>query len=129
MAPTGAPSIGHTCAIGVRRARPDRAATVARGQACRRHRLLDLGDAALEHHEVLAAGDRARVQQQRRRALERRVGDDDAARDRADLEDAERGPAHQTNRNASFSVQRRSRVKCTAVVRPSPVGLAMVNEV
>ena len=34
-----------------------------------------------------------------------------------------------TKRNASFIVQRRSRVNDSAVVMPSPVGEAMVNEV
>ncbi len=36
---------------------------------------------------------------------------------------------HQTKRKASLSAQRRSRVKLTAVVSPSPVGEAIVNDV
>ena len=69
------------------------------------------------------------MQQHRRRALEPRVGRDHATRDRRDLEHAERGAAgrHQTKRNASLSVQRRSRVKLTRGGQPSPVGRAMVK--
>ena len=36
---------------------------------------------------------------------------------------------HQTMRNAPTSVQRRQREKLRGLVKPSPVGLAMVNEV
>jgi len=37
-------------------------------------------------------------------------------------------PDSYTMRKASFNVQRRSRLKLTGLVSPSPVGLAMVNE-
>ena len=58
-----------------------------------------------------------------------RIRSDDAPCNRPHLEYSECRTAHYTKRNASLSVQRRSRVKCIAVVSPSPVGLAIVNEV
>ena len=76
---------------------------------------------------VLVEGDVAAVDESFR------VGTD-VAGDRAELHQRQRrrrrgGRRAHTNRKYSFRVQRRSRVKFRTVVRPSPVGDAMVNDV
>jgi hypothetical protein len=94
------------------------------------HRLADHVHLAGDDHQVLAARHRARGQERHLGALHHRVGHHQPAGDERQLEDAQRRTGHRyTKRKESFRVQRRSRVKWTAVVRPSPVGLAMVKEV
>jgi hypothetical protein len=66
---------------------------VAGGQLAGGHRLLDLGDPAGQHHQQLAARQRPRRQEHRRRALERGVGDADAAGHGGELEQPSAGPS------------------------------------
>ena len=114
---------------------------IARDVGADAERLLDGGDAPLHQHQELPRADRVGAHQHDRRALEHGVRDAVAARDRRELDQRQRALAarvvaavvrargHHTIRKYSFNVQRRSRVKLRAVVSPSPVGDAIVNDV
>ena len=100
---------------------------------------VDGGDLAGDQHQELARAHRPAFGERDRRALDHRVRDRVAARDRRELDQRQRGiggiagvvlgfgsVAH-TKRKYSFSVQRRSRVKLSTVVSPSPVGDAIID--
>ena len=102
--------------------------------------LVDGGDLAGDQDQKLARAHGPALGERDRRALDHGVGDRIAARDRRELDQRQRWPGREasivpprqvahTKRKCSFSVQRRSRVKLSTVVSPSPVGEAMVNEV
>ncbi len=127
---TAGPSSG--CACGRNSAIDDAIAADLQAGA---ERLVDGGDLAGDQHQELARAHRPAVGERDRRALDHGVGDRIAARDRRELDQRQRGTrmstlvvAH-TKRKCSLSVQRRSRVKLSTVVKPSPVGDAIVNDV
>ena len=93
-------------------------------------RFLDRGGRAADDDQVAAAADGAGLDHGDGRFLQQRVGAVDAVGDAAELDDRDgRVFPHQTILNAPTSVQRRQREKLRGLVMPSPVGLAMVNEV
>src|SRR5438270_205291 len=98
---------------------------VSRATRCSLHRLKV---PAPVEHQVLPRRRRLAEEQFDRRAFRHSVGSDHAARERRHLEQPQR-LAGQTILNLSLRVQRRSRVKVRAVVRPSPEEPAMVQAV
>ena len=95
-----------------------------------RQGLLDLGDRTADEHQIATRLDRARTKQIDFRSLDHRVGGLQADGDAGEIEKSESRFDHrgQTIRKESLSTQRRIRLKLKGLVRPSPVGLAMVNE-
>ena len=112
-----------------RAGRRDPAAGLADGERFV-ERFLDRGGRAADDDEVAAAADGAGLDHGDGGLLQQRVGAVDAVGDAAELDDRDGGIfPHQTILNAPTSVQRRQREKLRGLVMPSPVGLAMVNEV
>ena len=103
-------------------------ARAAVGQALA-ERLLDRRGRAADEREVAAAGDRAALHEGDRRLLQHGVGGGHPGRDVAELDDGNRGVfLHHVILKWSTSTQRRQRENDRGPVSPSPVGLAMVNE-
>ena len=90
--------------------------------------LLDAGDVAADQYQVLARVDGAGVGDLDRSALDHGVAGAHPDGDGVELEQGD-GRLHQTILSPPATVIRRSREKLRGRVRPSPVGLAMENEV
>ncbi len=97
---------------------------------CLVERFLDRAGRAANDNQVAAPADGAGLDHGDGRLLQQRVGAVDAVGDAAELNDCDGGIfPHHTILNAPTSVQRRHREKLRGPVMPSPVGLAMVNDV
>src|SRR5205085_5012906 len=92
-------------------------------------RFADAARRAAKNGEITTATDRPALDHGNGGLLQDRVGSINAVGDAAKFDNRDGGVFLHTILNAPTSVQRRQREKLFGVVIPSPVGLAMVNDV